>query len=236
MNNIRDLILTICGALLISFIFRTAAFATYYIPSESMVPTLEVGDRLAVSKFSYGWSRNSVPGLATQRGGKKRFMARLPQRGDVVVFQHPHADMTMIKRVIGLPGDKILLHGGRLYINNILVKRQFRRNYSYREHKGRIIRVREFVEKLPGGRSHIIIERSDYAPSDISREYLVPEGHLFMMGDNRDNSSDSRYRQMGFVPLGNLVGRADRILFSLKKCRPEPGVSCPHRDIFSPIQ
>lgn len=241
MTNFKELIVTITGALLLSFIFRTAAFATYYIPSESMVPTLEVGDRLAVSKWRYGWNRNSVPGLETQNGGQARILGQMPKRGDVAVFRHPHDDMTMIKRVIGLPGDKIVLHGGRLYINDALVERRFKRDYAYREHEGGVIRVREFVETLPGATkdepavSHTIIERSDFEFSDLTQEYNVPEGHLFMMGDNRDNSSDSRYPQMGFVPIGNLIGRADRILFSLKDCRPEPGVTCPRRRIFSPI-
>ena len=236
MRIIREFGVIVVGAFVISFIFRTAAYATYYIPSESMVPTLEVGDRLAVSKFSYGWSRYSVPGVGFKEGKPGRLFGRLPHRGDVAVFQHPHTDMTMIKRVIGLPGDQISMRRGRLIINGKLVKRKYIRDYSYREHQGGIVRVREFSEQLPGAAPHVIIERSDNGYADRDQDFRVPPGHLFMMGDNRDNSADSRFRSMGFVPIGNLVGRADAILFSLKSCVREPGLSCPGSRYLSLIR
>ena len=236
MRILREFGVIIVGAFVISFVFRTAAFATYYIPSESMVPTLEVGDRLAVSKFSYGWSRYSVPGVGFREGAPKRLFGSTPRRGDVVVFQHPHADMTMIKRVIGLPGDEIAVRRGRLRINGKLVERKFVRDYSYREHQGGVVRVREFLEMLPGVPPHVIIEQSDAGYADRSQDFKVPADHLFMMGDNRDNSADSRFRSMGFVPVGNLVGRADAILFSLKRCASEPGLSCPGSRYLSLIK
>ncbi len=235
---IRELGVIIAGAFIISFILRTAAFATYYIPSESMVPTLEVGDRLAVSKFSYGWSRYSVPGVGFQRGEPRRLFGQVPKRGDVAVFQHPHAEMTMIKRVIGLPGDRISVRRGRLIINGKLVPRTFIRDYAYREHNGGVVKVRQYSEQLPGAgvEPHPIIERTDYGYADQDRDFQVPQGHLFMMGDNRDNSADSRFRSMGFVPIGNLVGRADAILFSFKSCTSEPGLSCPGSRYLSLIR
>lgn len=217
------LIVGIAGATL----FRTAAFATYFIPSESMVPTLEVGDRLEVSKFAYGWSRYSLPldSLGLEFSG--RLLGTMPQRGDVVVFAHPLDGRTMIKRVIGLPGERIKLAHGRLYINGKLVERELEASYHYRDQGGAVVGVSRYTEKLPGGRDHTIVQRSDDNIAENMPDLVVPEGELFMMGDNRDNSADSRFANlMGPVPVENLIGRADTILYSNHTCSPEPGLYC----------
>jgi signal peptidase I len=240
MRVIRELFIIAVVGVTIAALFRTAAFATYYIPSESMVPTLEVGDRLAVSKFAYGWSRYSLPlvemavGFGIEFNG--RLLGSLPQRGDVVVFAHPIDKRTMIKRVIGLPGDHIRLRLGRLYINGELVDRHLEAFYHYREYEGGIVGVTRYTETLPGGRSHEVIVRSDRGPAENTPEWTVPDGHIFVMGDNRDNSADSRFAVMGMVPVENLIGRADTILYSNHTCNLEPGLYCASRRSLAPIE
>ena len=232
----KDLLVTIAVASALAFAFRATAFATYYIPSESMVPTLEVGDRLAVSKYAYGWSRHSVPGLNLPHTFTTRVLASPPERGDVAIFVHPRNLTTMVKRVIGLPGDRIAFRNGRLFINGKPVRRTFVRSYRYREHEGFAVSVREYKEHLPGGRSYTIIERSDRHPGDVLDDVVIPAGYLFMAGDNRDNSSDSRFQHMGLVPMDNLIGRAEAILYSLKTCDKQPGLKCAGRRYLSLIQ
>jgi len=213
-------------------LFQTAAFATFYIPSESMVPTLQVGDRVAVSKFAYGWSRHSLPyGLTLPSFGSRsgRVFAETPRRGDVVVFIHPLNGQRMIKRVIGLPGDHIAIRAGRLILNGEPVARRFVRLYRFREYEGRVVEVRQLTESLPGGASHTILERTGGRYSEDMSEEIIPAGRYFMMGDNRDNSADSRFPQMGLVPEENLIGRAEAILYTLYSCRPEPGVICANK-------
>ena len=227
MRLLREVFLIAVIGVGAALLFRTAAFAYYFIPSESMVPTLEVGDRLAVSKFAYGWSQYSLPlgSLGVQFSG--RILGSLPQRGDVVVFMHPQKDMTMIKRVIGLPGDRIRLSRGRLFINGKLVERRYETAYRYKDQQGNPVAVTRYTEVLPGGRSHTIIQRSDDNIAENMQEYTVPAGELFMMGDNRDNSADSRFPAlMGAVPVENLIGRADTILYSKYECTREPGLYC----------
>lgn len=231
-----ELLIIVFVGLSLAALFRTAAFATYFIPSESMVPTLEVGDRLAVSKFAYGWSKYSLPltNIGIQMNG--RVLGSLPARGDVVVFVHPFDGRTMIKRVIGLPGDRIRLQRGRLYINGALVERRLDSTYHYREQQGSVVGVTRYTETLPDGREHIIVQRSDYASMETMRELQVPQGHLFMMGDNRDNSADSRFESMGPVPVDNLIGRADTVIYSNHECQSEPGLYCAPRRSLSAIE
>ena len=228
----RELVVTLIGALALSFAFRTAAFAVYYIPSESMVPTLEVGDRIAVSKYSYGWGRYSVPGLTLPARMTGRVFSRLPERGDIAVFARPTDGEAMVKRVIGLPGDRIEINRGKLVINGTVVARRHVRTFGYREDQGRAVSVNQFTEVLPGGRSYTILQRAGRTGADSMDEIVVPEGRLFMMGDNRDNSADSRF-ELGAVPIANLIGRGEAILFSLKTCMPEPELECAHRRYFS---
>jgi signal peptidase I len=227
------------STLAIVFVMKSFAVAAHFIPSESMVPTLEVGDRLLVTKWPYGYSRHSLmvdPGLPFGDGPDGRLFGALPERGDVVVFAHPRTGIDTIKRVIGLPGDRLQLQAGRLYLNGQLVPRERLGAYRYRDPHGQAVAVTSYRETLPEGRSHRIIERSDRGFADDTPPVVVPPGHLFMLGDNRDNSADSRFAEMGFVPLANVEGRAELITFSWYRCRREPGLACAARRYLSAIE
>jgi signal peptidase I len=180
-----------------------------------MIPTLLVGDYLFVSKFSYGFSRFSFPfGIPIFEG---RVFASEPQLGDVVVFKLPSDNRTdYIKRVVGLPGDRIQIINGVLNINDVPVKREQAGDFVMTDGVRGVRTARRFVEVLPNGRTHSIIEVSDRGPFDNTQEYTVPKGHYFLLGDNRDSSRDSRFmEEVGYVPLENLVGRAVIIFFSV---------------------
>lgn len=201
-------------AVILAILIRTFLFEPFNIPSGSMKPTLLVGDYLFVSKPAYGYSRYSFPfGLAPLQG---RVWDKEPQRGDVMVFKLPtNTSIDYIKRVIGLPGDTVQVRGGRLYINDEMVQREFVEIKSVESEDGRKVATTEYIETLPGGALHSIYEETDSGPLDDTPVFTVPEGQYFMMGDNRDNSQDSRVTQMvGFVPYENIVGRADFLFFS----------------------
>ncbi|HEX3412653.1 MAG TPA: signal peptidase I [Stellaceae bacterium] len=213
-GGILDTIKTIVYAVLIALVVRTVAYEPFNIPSGSMVPTLLVGDYLFVSKFSYGYSRYSLPlGLPLFSG---RIFFHSPERGDVVVFKLPTDNSTdYIKRVIGLPGDHIQMKNGILFINGQPVPRKRIEDYLYQEGNGAVIPLAQYIETLPNGVQHRIIEMSDNGPLDNTQEYVVPPGDFFMMGDNRDNSQDSRVLSaVGYVPAENLIGKAQFIFFS----------------------
>ena len=213
-GGIIDTVKTIVYAVLIALVVRTVAYEPFNIPSGSMVPTLLVGDYLFVSKFSYGYSRYSLPlGLPLFPG---RIFFHSPERGDVVVFKLPTDNSTdYIKRVIGLPGDHIQMKNGILFINGQPVPRRRIEDYLYQEGPGAVIPLAQYIETLPNGVQHRIIEMSDNGPLDNTQEYVVPPGDYFMMGDNRDNSEDSRVLSaVGYVPGENLIGRARFIFFS----------------------
>lgn len=204
---------TVAYAFLIAIVIRTFAYEPFRIPSGSMIPTLLVGDYLFVSKFSYGYSRYSFPlGLIPFDG---RILADQPERGDVVVFKEPNdTSVDFIKRVIGLPGDRVQMINGILHVNGEPVPRERVEDYVQREPNGSVLRLTQYQETLPNGVAHPILEiHGDTYFMDSTREYRVPEGHYFMMGDNRDSSQDSR-ATVGFVPEENLVGRAEFIFFS----------------------
>jgi signal peptidase I len=226
----------ILGAAVVFLIITTVAFRTFYIPSSSMEPTLEVDDRVIVLNFVYGWSRHSLQfGLgAGLPAGEGRILGRLPGRGDVIVFRHPERREHLIKRVIGLPGDEIQVREGRLYINGEIVPRDLRGAISFRDRNDRLMSPKLYEETLPGGRTHLIYEDSDRYDEealtpfgvDDTTVFSVPENHVFVMGDNRDHSSDSR-SDLGVVPAEFIVGRAVTVLFTLHACKPEPGLECP---------
>jgi signal peptidase I len=210
---------TIVYAGLIAIGIRTVAFEPFNIPSGSMIPTLLVGDYLFVSKYSYGYSRHSMPFSPNLFSG--RIFGSLPQRGDVAVFKLPRDNSTdYIKRIIGLPGDRIQVRGGVLHLNGQAVRRESLGAYTVEGDGPRMVvrQYREILPPQPGIEPHVhyILEISDDQPFDNTQEFVVPAGHVFAMGDNRDNSLDSRAQNaVGFVPLENLVGRAEFIFFSV---------------------
>jgi len=214
-NGLVETIRTIVYAVLIALVVRTVAYEPFNIPSGSMIPTLLVGDYLFVSKFSYGYSRYSLPfGLPLFSG---RIFAEAPKRGDVAVFKLPTDNSTdYIKRVIGLPGDRIQMIDGVLHINGKAVERTRIDDYVMQSHFGTVQRVPQYIETLPNGRSYRIIETDhNMGALDNTPEYLVPDGHYFMMGDNRDNSLDSRaLDHVGYVPFENYIGPAEFLFFS----------------------
>lgn len=222
-GEVGELARTALLAVAIALLIRTFLFEPFNIPSTSMKPTLLVGDYLFVYKPAYGYSRYSFPfGLAPIEG---RVWGKEPQRGDIMVFNLPkQGGINLIKRLIGLPGDRIQVIDGRLYINGEIVPREFIRTFDEDKSKddinGRmkrpeIVSTTEYLETLPGGVIHSIYEESDFAQLDNTEVFTVPEGYYFMMGDNRDNSRDSRVpEEVGMVPFENIVGRADFLFFS----------------------
>ena len=248
-HSILETIKTIVYALLIAGVFRTLFFQPFWIPSGSMKETLLIGDFLFVNKMAYGYSYASCPSVRLGSigidvdasdicgfldGENTRILGSEPERGDVVVFRHPVTGTDFIKRLIGLPGDRIQLTNGVLQINGTAVALQDAGDFEeLMERQGPIgsyprcenapvgegatcAKSRQ-IETLPGGVEHVILNIANQG-MDHTGVYQVPEGHYFFMGDNRDNSSDSRLPQsaggVGFVPFENLIGRADRIMFS----------------------
>jgi len=238
---ITETIKTIFFALLIAGGIRTLVFQPFWIPSGSMKSTLYIGDFLFVNKFAYGYSYASCPSLfgvdfcGFAKGSDTRLFGSDPERGDVVVFKHPVLGADYIKRLIGLPGDRIQMIDSLLYINGEPVSltptgqfiepytpqgpEQSRPSCSNRPAPGGDCIKDSYTEVLPNGVSHTILDIRE-SRVDNTQEFVVPEGQFFFMGDNRDNSVDSRFSQtgpsrgVGFVPRENIIGRADRILFS----------------------
>jgi len=285
LHEFRETALTIAIFVPFWLLFSTFVYELRSIPSESMVPALQVGDRVAVAKFAYGYNRNSVPfglGLFVMGDNNcpdqpnaaqakecvegENWFGSKPKRGDVIVFQHPHSDRVMIKRLVGLPGDAIEVKGGRLYLNDVEVPREKVRTTTYiPDDNSRLTTAVEYTQTIPTGdkdkdgkditKSFLIHEFSDSESLDETPRFLVPAGHVFMMGDNRDNSEDSRapsghrrlaaqfpeawpYRgaglsadtrddAVGMVPLDFLIGRAETVLFTLHGCKQAPGAECP---------
>lgn len=220
-GGLLETVKVIAQALLIALVVRTLLFQPFNIPSGSMIPNLLIGDYLFVSKYSYGYSRFSMPFEPNLFSG--RIWGAAPKRGDVVVFKLPRDGETdYIKRVIGLPGDRIQMIEGRLYINGTIVPRESAPKITTTDAYGRKVEVPTYYETLPGGVRHLIIERDgDTGFYDNTPVYEVPQNDYFMMGDNRDNSTDSRVPPeqggVGYVPFDNLVGRAEIIFFSVQE-------------------
>jgi signal peptidase I len=221
-GGLLETVKTIIYAVLIAVVVRTVAYEPFNIPSGSMVPTLLVGDYLFVSKFSYGYSRYSLPfGLPLFSGRiPVPGLSHPPERGDVAVFKLPtDPSVDYIKRIIGLPGDRIQMRHGELYINDQLVPRRPFGDYLYEEGPSVVV-LKQYIEALPRGPDqkpldHRIVKVGNDGPLDNTPIYTVPAGHYFAMGDNRDNSQDSRVLSaVGYVPADNLVGKAQFIFFS----------------------
>ena len=227
-----ELVKTVVYALLLAGLIRTLFFQPFWIPSGSMKPTLLIGDFLFVNKFAYGYSRHSCPWSLCPFSG--RILGSEPERGDVVVFKHPGNGTDYIKRLIGLPGDRVQMREGVLYINDQPLPQEpapdFVETYAPQGPMQGMPRCvnrpvgagedcvkRAAAETLPEGQRHAILD-IDRGFGDTTPVFTVPEGEFFFMGDNRDNSMDSRFAQaaggVGFVPADHLIGRADRIMFS----------------------
>ena len=216
---------------LVVLIFRSFIFSPFTIPSESMLPNLRNGDYLVAAKWPYGFSKYSLPGEPDLFEG--RFFASLPERGDVAIFKHPVTGVDYVKRVIGLPGDKVQVTNGVLYVNGVEATQvpdgQFIETFDRQGPAANLPQcsnpspglgadcIKErLTETLPNGVTHSILNIGRTSLDDTS-VFTVPEGQFFFMGDNRDNSTDSRVEQpggVGMVPFENLIGRADRIMFS----------------------
>ncbi|PWR21403.1 signal peptidase I [Zavarzinia aquatilis] len=216
-SSFVETVLTVVYAVLIAIVIRTVAFEPFNIPSGSMRPTLEIGDYLFVSKYSYGYSRYSLPlGLDLFEG---RVLEQPVTRGDVVVFRKPgDTNIDYIKRIVGLPGDRIRMADGVLIINDVPVPRVRIEDYIDNMPNGGVRRIEQYRETLPNGVTYITFNEITGGSADNTGTYEVPPGHYFAMGDNRDDSSDSRikpeYGGVGFVPAENLVGHAQIIFFS----------------------
>jgi len=214
-GGVLDTFKTVAYAVLIAMVVRTLGFEPFNIPSGSMIPNLLIGDYLFVSKFSYGYSKHSLMFSLPIIPG--RVLYSKPERGDVAVFKLPSDNSTdYIKRVIGLPGEKVQMKDGRLFIDDKIVKRERIKDFIQIGPNGNIKMTAQYNEILPNGKSHKILEEwGDNGPLDNTGVFHVPSKHYFVMGDNRDNSQDSRVRpEVGFIPKNNFVGRAEILFFS----------------------
>lgn len=213
-NALFENIKVLIQAVILAVIIRTILFQPFSIPSSSMENTLLVGDYLFVSKFSYGYSKHSIPFSPNLFEG--RIWASEPERGDVAVFRPQNdIDTDYIKRVVGLPGERIQMINGVLHIDGEAVKREVVGEYLPDDVPNASVPALIYRETLPNGVSYNTLDIQTMTLGDNTREFIVPEGHYFMMGDNRDNSSDSRF-QVGYVPFENLVGKAQIIFFSMR--------------------
>ena len=206
---------TLFYALIIALLIRSFLFQPFYIPSSSMEPNLLIGDRLFVSKYSYGYSRHSLP--FSPKILNNRIFKKIPKRGDVVVFKTPRDNRThYVKTLVGLPGDVVQVKKGIVYINDEETKRYKIDPEYYIENK--YVIDKDYVEIFSNGQKHIVRELQDNGSADNTIKFTVPNDHFFMMGDNRDNSTDSRaLGYVGFIPFNNLVGKAEMIFFSIDK-------------------
>ena len=211
-------IVDVAMIVLIVIAAKTAIAEPYYVPSGSMEPTLQIGDELLATKFPYGYSSASLPIFVTLPD-TQRILGALPRRGDIVVFRWPgDRAQIWVKRVVGLPGDRVAMHNGRLWINGAPVDLTPDGTGSAESEDGSQQPVSQFIETLPGNRTHTIFKRDVFGMLDNMDEITVPPDRLFVMGDNRDNSADSRVPVdaggVGLLPVSDLVGRVDGLVGS----------------------
>jgi signal peptidase I len=212
-NELLETIIVIIEALAIALIFRTFLYQPFSIPTASMQQTLMIGDYFIANKWTWGFGKYSFP-IALPFNG--RLFGGQPQRGDVAVFRNEITNEDYIKRVIGMPGDRIQMKEGRLYINGEIVERELVGRGEDTDSLMHTVPVIIYKETLPNGVTHTIQEVSDSRELDNTPEYLVPAGHYFMMGDNRDRSQDSRVLSaVGYVPLDAIIGKAEARFFSI---------------------
>lgn len=217
-NEFVEIVKTVVYALLIALVLRVLFFQPFTIPSASMEPNLLEGDYIIVSKWSYGYSRHSIPFSPPVFDG--RILGQEPQRGDVVVFKLPRDGRTdYIKRLIGLPGDRVQMRRGQLYVNGEMIPRKALPPVMIDSGYGFTRSVERYQETLPNGRTYVTYDFGPGGELDDTPVFVVPEGHYFFMGDNRDNSLDSRAPDggVGFVPADHLVGKAQIILLSWER-------------------
>tara|TARA_R110002050_G_scaffold8396_7_gene30834 strand:- start:14120 stop:14926 length:807 start_codon:yes stop_codon:yes gene_type:complete len=216
-HPIKEFFASLTFALVIAGFIRTFTFEPYTIPSGSMFPTMLVGDYLYISKAAYGYSKYSFPFIYPDFI-KGRFMASMPERGEVVVMKVPgDEDTNYIKRLVGLPGDRIQVKKGILYINGEAAPQERVEDYVEKMPSGRTKKTPQFIETLPNGKRHLILREGvdGLQNADNTKEFIVPKDNFFMMGDNRNNSRDSRVG-LGFVPFDHLLGPAKFIFFSIE--------------------
>jgi len=214
-SEVWETVVILVQALLIALVFRSLLFQPFSIPTASLQSNLMIGDYILTSKYTYGYSKYSFPfDLAPING---RIFGRAPEQGEIAVFRPVPQQLDYVKRVIGLPGDTIQMKSGVLHINGKAVKKERVGTKIDTDSFGVSIPVIQYRETLPNGSSYIVQEISDNQPMDNTAVYKVPAGHYFMMGDNRDRSSDSRVlRSVGYVPLENFIGKAEVRFFSIK--------------------
>jgi signal peptidase I len=211
-------ILQFAAALLIVFLAKGALAEPFYVPSGSMEPTLLIGDALLASKYPYGYGTASLP-IQINLPESRRVFGETPKRGDVVVFRWPgDSSQAWVKRVVGLPGDRVQMRQGQLFINDHAASLTPDGTGEAEDDNGGVEPAYRYIETLPGGVAHLIFKLRDNGRLDNTPEVTVPPGHLFVMGDNRDNSADSRVSVrdggVGLLPIDNLIGRADAVVGS----------------------
>ena len=214
-NEIWETVVVLFQALLIALVFRTFLFQPFSIPTASLQSNVMIGDYILASKYTYGYSKYSFPFDAGPFGG--RIFGRAPEPGEIAVFRPVPQTVDYVKRVIGVPGDEIQMKNGVLHINGTAVKKEKLGTVIDVDSNGVALEMTQYQETLPNGVSYIVQEYSDDRQFDNTGLYKVPDGHYFMMGDNRDRSLDSRALSVvGYVPLENFIGKAEVRFFSIK--------------------